>query len=78
MPILNKPFNGKFGANLFCKFLVAEPVCGAEWLRALTDCHGANETRRESRSRGFREFMFSCAGVGLVVFYDKVNICFKF
>lgn len=48
MPVLNKPFNGKFAAVLLRLFLVAETVRGAEWLGALTDCHGANEAGREA------------------------------
>lgn len=73
MPILNKPFNGKFAAMLLRKFLVAETVRRAEWLGALSDSHGANETRWEARSGGLCEFMFSCAEMDLVVFYDDVS-----
>lgn len=77
MPVFNKPFDGEFAAVLLRLFFVAEIVGGVEWLGALTDCHGANETRREACSRGFCEYMFSCAGMDLVVFYNEVNMCLR-
>lgn len=77
MSILNKPFDSKFAAMLFGKFFGTEIVGRTEWLRSLTDCHGANKARGETRSRGLCEFMFPCPGMDLVVFYNEVNMHLK-
>lgn len=74
MSILDEPFNSKFATMLLCKFFGAEIIGRDEWFRSLTDCHGASKARGKAHSRGLCEFMFSCAGMDLVVFYNEVNM----